>query len=107
MTTTLLRIKVNSPATVLADMAGRSGRFVGAGYRSSGFSREFQRNGRTIRRRTTREGGEKFIESLNAKIGKSASRFVWPSAESALPAVRQAVDRRLQEAFTLINRKGI
>jgi hypothetical protein len=107
LTTSLLRVKVNSPATVLADMAGRSKRYVGSGYRGSGYTREFERNGVSMRRRTTREAGLKFIENLDSKLGKSASRFVWPSAEGALPAIRQAVDRRLKEAFDLINRKGI
>lgn len=101
LTTTLLRIKVQSPATVLADMAGRSGRFVGQGRRNDNASPgEKRRNANPAK-------GQAFIRSLNEKNGKSASRRIWPSAEDSLPAVRREVEVVLANAFRYFNMKGL
>jgi hypothetical protein len=101
LTTSLLRIKVQSPATVLADMAGRSGRFVGQGRRNDNASpSERRRNANPAK-------GAAFIRSLNEKNGKSASRRIWPSAEAALPAVRREVEVVLANAFRYFNMKGL
>ena len=96
LNTTLLAIRVNSVATSIADMAGRSGRSVGRGYRGSGMTREFvkrRRDGSTylVRRRTTAEAGRKFIANLNRQTGNLASRFAWKSVENDLPALQRRV----------------
>jgi hypothetical protein len=101
LTTSLLRIKVQSPATVLADMAGRSGRFVGQGRRNDNASPgEKRRNANPAK-------GQAFIRSLNEKNGKSASRRIWPSAEDSLPAVKREVEVVLANAFRYFNMKGL
>jgi hypothetical protein len=100
LTTTLLRIKVWSPAVILMDMAGRSGRSIGKGRRNDNASP-------TARRRNANENkGNALIRSLNAQLGKSASRVVYPAAESSLPAARAAVDAVLKDAFSRYNMKG-
>lgn len=96
LNTTLLAIRVNSVATSIADMAGRSGRSVGRGYRGSGMTREFvkrRRDGSTylVRRRTTAEAGRKFIANLNRQTGNLASRFAWKSVENDLPTLQRRV----------------
>jgi hypothetical protein len=101
LTTTLLRIKVSSPATVLVDMAGRSGRYVGKGRRNDNASPALRR------RNANPAKGAAFIRSLNEKNGASASRRVWPSAEDSLPAVRREIDIVLANAFRYFNMKGL
>jgi len=96
LNTTLLSIRVNSIATSIADMAGRSGRSVGAGYRGSGYTREFvkrRRDGSTylVRRRTTQAAGRQFIQNLNRQTGNPASRFAWKSVEKDLPDLERRV----------------
>jgi hypothetical protein len=101
LTTTLLRIKVFSPATVLVDMAGRSGRYVGQGRRNDNATpSEKRRNANPAK-------GAAFIRSLNEKNGASASRRIWPSAEAGLPAVRREVEIVLANAFRYFNMKGL
>lgn len=101
LTTTLLRIKVQSPGTVLVDMAGRSGRYIGKGRRNDNASP-------TLRRRNANFAkGAAFIRSLNEKNGATASRRIWPSAEDSLPAVRREVDIVLANAFRYFNMKGL
>lgn len=101
LTTSLLRIKVQSPATVLADMAGRSGRFIGQGRRNDNSSASEKR------RNANPAKGQAFIRSLNEKNGKSASRRIWPAAEQSLPAVRREVEQVLANAFRYFNMKGL
>ena len=101
LTTSLLRIKVSSPATVLADMAGRSGRFVGEGRRNDNASPAIKR------RNANPAKGAAFIRSLNEKNGASASRRIWPSAEQSLPAIRREVEIVLANAFRHFNMKGL
>lgn len=108
LNTTLLAIRVNSVATSIADMAGRSGRSIGSGYRGSGFTREFvrrHRDGSTslVRRRTTAEAGRKFIHSLNQETGNSASRFAWKSVERDLPALQSRVKLIVQKYERIAN----
>lgn len=101
LTTSLLRIKVQSPATVLTDMAGRSGRFIGQGRRNDNASASEKR------RNANPAKGQAFIRSLNEKNGRSASRRIWPSAEASLPAVRREVEQVLANAFRYFNMKGL
>jgi len=97
LTSTLLGIRVNSAATSIADYAGRSGRSVGKGYRSSGYSRPIRRTyadgsqSLEFRRRATRRGGEAFIRNLNGKLGARPSRMAWKSVEKSLPKLSKDV----------------
>lgn len=97
LTSTLLGIRVNSAATSIADMAGRSGRSVGKGYRNSGFSKPIVRNykdgGQSVefRRAATRRNGESFIRNLNSAIGNRASRMAWKAVEKSLPQTAKQV----------------
>jgi hypothetical protein len=101
LTTSLVRIKVSSPATVLADMAGRSGRYVGEGRRNDNASASEKR------RNSSPAKGAKFIESLNRALGSGASRMAWPAAEKSRDAVRVAIEQVLRQAYDRINQKGL
>jgi len=101
LTTSLLRIKVQSPATVLVDMAGRSGRSVGEGRRNDNASPSLRR------RNANKNKGYAFIASLNIKNRHTPSRRIWPSAEDSLPAIRREVEVVLANAFRYFNMKGL
>jgi hypothetical protein len=101
LTTPLLRIKVSSPATVLVDMAGRSGNYIGDGRRNDNAPAS------TKPRNANKNKGDAFIASLNRKNGAPASRRIWPSAEKSLPAVRREVEVVLANAFRYFNMKGL
>jgi hypothetical protein len=97
LTTTLLGIRVNSAASSIADMAGRSGRYVGKGYRGSGQSKPIRRTyadgsqSLEFRRDSTRKGGEAFIRNLNNSLGNRPSRMAWKAAEKSLPRLSRQV----------------
>lgn len=101
-TTSLVRVKVGNPAVTLADMGGRSGRYRNAGYKGSGYTREYPYKGGSRRHKVNGQ-----FRGVEDKIGGSPSRFVWPAAEKSLPAAREAIEKILRDAYTRINSKGI
>jgi hypothetical protein len=113
LTTSLVRVRLESPAASMADMAGRSGRSIGRGYQGSGMTRPFTRrtrNGETqeIIRRTTQSGGRKFIQNLNSMAGvikSAASRMAWPAVERDLPNMEQQIDKIVVSYYKIANRK--
>lgn len=114
--TSLVRVRVGSPAVVMADMAGKSGSFMGAGYKGSGMTREYPYKGGTRRHRVDGFGKKsptrqyKYSrqgDALIANLGGSASRYAWPAAESKVPAVRANIEAILRKAYADINRKGL
>lgn len=116
LTTTLARIRVASPAVVMADMAGRSGRFIGGGYKGSGVTRVYPYKGGTRSHRVDGNGVKdpsrnyKFGSqgrALLSNLGGKASRYAWPAAEKSLPAAKIAIEKVLRDAFTFINMKGL
>jgi hypothetical protein len=100
LTTTLLRIKVWSPAVIIMDMAGRSGKEVGKGRRNDNASPT------TRRRNANQKKGETFIASLNREIGNRPSRIVYRAAEASLPKLTADTDRVLKDAMRRFNMKG-
>lgn len=101
LTTTLLRIKIWSPAVIIMDMAGRSGKHIGEGRRNDNSPPT------TRRRNANRNKGEAFIASLNREIGGRASRFIYPAAEDSLPELSQKTQRVLDDAMRRFNMRGI
>jgi len=100
LTTTLLRVKVWSPAVIILDMAGRSGASIGKGRRNDNASPTTRRRNANIKK------GEAFIASLNREIGGRASRIIYPAAESSLPALTAQTDRVLKDAMRRFNMRG-
>lgn len=101
-TTSLVNVKMGNPAVTLADMGGRSGRYMNAGYQGSGFTREYSYKGGTRRHRVNGQ-----FKGIEGKIGGRPSRFIWPSAERSIPAAREAIEKILRDAYARINREGI
>lgn len=97
LTTTLLGIRVNSAASSVADMAGRSGRYVGAGYKGSGYSKPIRRTysdgsqSVEFTRRASRKAGNAFIRNLNSGIGNRPSRMAWKAVEKDLPQISKTI----------------
>lgn len=97
LTTTLLGIRLNSAATSVADMAGRSGRSIGKGYRGTGYSKPIRRTYKDgsqsveFRRAATRKAGNVFVRNLNQALGNSASRMAWKAVEKDLPRLSKSV----------------
>lgn len=100
--TSLVRVRVGSPAVVMADMAGRSGRFLDAGYKGSGRTREYPYKGGSRTHRVNGQG-----RAMIRNLGGSASRYVWPAADGQLPAVKTRIEAILRKAYSDINRKGL
>lgn len=113
MTTSLVSVRLESPAANILDMAGRSGRSVGAGYMGSGYTREFTRRDRwgnliVVKRRTTKTAGEQFIQRLNQASGvtqRNASRMAWPAVEKDLPNLERRIDDVIRDYYKIANRK--
>lgn len=102
LTSSLLRVKISSPAMVIADMAGRSGNYVGKGRKNDNASSSLQRRNHSPKK------GEAFIRSLNAKVGDGhPSRVLWPSAEKSIPEVRKQVEDAMRMAFDFVNMRGL
>lgn len=115
-TTSLVSVRVQSPAVVMMDMAGKSGRSMGRGYKGSGMTREYPYKGGTRKHRVDGGGikkpnrNYKFTtqgHALLANLGGNASRYAWPAALDKIPAVRKEIELILEKAYTEINRKGL
>jgi hypothetical protein len=113
LTTSLVSVRLESPAANILDMAGRSGRSVGKGYMGTGYTREFTRRDRygniiVTKRRTTQAAGNQFIQRLNEASGVTqgrASRMAWPAVENNLPNIERRIDEVIQNYYKEANRK--
>ena len=100
--TSLVRVRAASPAVAFLDMAGRSGRYIDAGYKGTGITRQYAWKG-TVRRHRVNGQGRALIRAA----GGSASRFVYPAAEASLPQAMREVDRVVSDYAKLVNMKGL
>jgi len=97
LNSTLLGIRVNSAATSVADMAGRSGKYIGAGYKGSRQSKPIRRTyadgsqSVQFQRSATRKAGLAFIQNLNNRLGNRPSRMAWKAVEKSLPRLSKDV----------------
>jgi len=90
-TTSLVRIRVVAAMTVIADIAGRSRKAVGKGYKGSGYTREFMRDGKLVRMKINGQG-ERMIQYL----GGRGSRYIWP----ALIDHKAGLESRVRDVLT-------
>jgi hypothetical protein len=94
--TSLVRIVVSSPATALADVAGK-----GSGAVLNPVTKEYAyKNGARTHRTTTQ--GQKMIRHLRSR---RASNFVYPSVEKILPMVKLEIKLILEKYAAKVNRK--
>ena len=102
LVTSLVRVRVASPAVAMADMAGRSGRYIDAGYKGTGRTRMYKWKN-TQRMHTVNGQGRGLIRVLGGK----ASRFVYPAAEASLPEAKSKVEKVVSDFAKLVNMKGL
>lgn len=101
----IARVRTRSAALGIADMAGRSRRAMNRYEYTREYPYSLSPTGMR-RHRITATGSRKFIENLDSGRGVkkgSASRFVWPSAEKALPAARYKMIGVLNKYATIVN----
>lgn len=102
---TLVSIRTVSPAVEMADMAGRVGKFdVGREGAYSGFSAEYNFRG-SPRRHVLNGQGRNFVDVLDARVGKKASRFVWPSVEKNKDYIVERLRKILDRYAEMVNRR--
>jgi hypothetical protein len=121
LTGSFAKLRVTSPATVMADMMGRSGRYIGARRLATGsksaaievtrgkykgqmgypyfYKGASSPEGRI--HRNTGGQGRGLIRGLGAK----PSRYVWPAALKGLPATRVAITQIFDKNILIINQK--
>ena len=107
LNTTLLRIRVNSVATAIADIAGRSGRSIGQGKRGSGMTAFVKRTRSgeliAVARRTPYAAGAEFVQNLNRRANNKPSRFAWKAVEKDLPALQARVSMVIKSYEKIAN----
>jgi hypothetical protein len=98
-------VRVNSAATIIADMAGKSNRITGKSKKTELYRYDGPGNKDGYRQhRLSRTGSRLFIANLDARLGGKASRMVWPAAEEALPQAQIEMKEAINKAIVLVNR---
>lgn len=101
----IVRVKVGSPGTVLADMAGSSGKYTQAFARTKPYSYMYTIQGQKVpgmRDHAITTQGEIFIEKLG---GAKRRSFVWKAADNALPEARKNMDKLVSRVNRIVSRK--
>lgn len=100
----IARLKVDNAATVMADLAGSSRKYVD----SKSVTREYDYSRSATGKRVHKINGQgrSMIEALNRRNDSSTrSRFVYPAAEKSIPTILPKMDSALQRAYDIVNRK--
>ena len=100
----IARLKVDSAATVMADLAGSSRKYVD----SKSVTREYSYSRSATGKRIHKINGQgrAMIQALSRRTsGQGRSRFVYPAADRAIPSVIPKMNAALQRAYTTINRR--
>lgn len=94
--TSLVSLRVNSPATALADTAGK-----GSGEVRRRVTNSYQWKGQARTHRVTTQGST----MIRALRSKRATNFVYPSVERSLPMVQAEIKLILERYAAKVNRK--
>jgi hypothetical protein len=95
----IARLRVDNAAVVMADMAGKTGKYVNKRRQTNEY--KYSRSASGTRRHRINNQGRGMIRAL----GGRSSRFVWPAAERAIPKTFAQTNASLQKAYTVINRR--
>jgi hypothetical protein len=103
----IARLQVQSPATVLADMAGRRGNAKARKGLTPKYDYMYTINGQKVPgKRQHRVSPWNFVTKISGGkyIKQSwASRFIWPSALKALPQAQKDIDASITQANIRVN----
>ena len=103
----IVKVEVDNAAVVMADMAGRSKKWVN----KKPMTREYeysQRGVRVMRKHRINGQGMGMIKALNRGKGVlkgDASRWIWPTANKHLPNVQYQINDVLRRANKFINER--
>jgi hypothetical protein len=95
----IARLRVDNAAVVMADMAGKSGKYINKRRQTNEY--KYSRSASGTRTHRINNQGRGMIRAL----GGRSSRFVWPAAERAVPQTFAKSNQSLQKAYTVINRR--
>jgi hypothetical protein len=99
----IARLQVQSPATALADMAGRKGNTKARKGLTPKYDYMYTINGQKvpgIRQHKVKQWN--FVTNISKKKS-TASRFVWPSALKALPQAQKEIEVSITQANLRVN----
>ena len=103
----IVKVEVDNAAVVMADMAGRSKKWVNK--RPMTREYEYSRRGVRVKRKHRINGqGVGMIKALNRGKGVlkgDASRWIWPTANKHLPDVRYQINDLIRKANKFINER--
>lgn len=97
----LIKMVFNTPGSAglnLIDMAGRRNKI-----RTSGKTRPYKRNGRTMTHTLSGQGAS-MIGHLTKRAGRKASRYIWPSAEREKPMIERGILKAVEDASGKVNK---
>lgn len=102
----IVKVEVDNAAVVMADMAGRSRKYINK--KSITRQYPYSRSATGSRRHRINYQGVGMIKALNR--GKNiqqaeASRWIWPTANKQLPMVQKEIDTAIADANRLINER--
>ena len=101
----IARLKVENAGVVLADMAGRSEKWINKRPRTRVYKYSRSKSGERDHRINNQ--GRGMIRALNKGAGGKASRFVWKAAEKALPKAERDAKQVLNVAIQVINKRMV
>jgi len=101
MTTSLVSLRVVAPMTVISDIAGRSGSWIGKGNKGSGYSRPFTDRYGNIKRYKLNGQGEAMVSAL----GGRGSRYAWPAIISRKASLESKVQQIVEKYVAIANGK--
>jgi hypothetical protein len=96
----LVSVKVMAPMTVIADIAGRSGSWIGKGDKGSGFSKPYTDRYGNIRRHRLNGQGSAMV----SKLGGRGSRYAWPALEHHKGQLEADVEAVVKKYVEIANR---
>jgi len=104
--TSLVRVRVQSPAVTMVATAGSSNRYIDAGYKGSGYTKEYPYKG-GMRRHKVNGQGRVMIEKMASRMQRDKTAIAWPAAVRMLPEAKAKVDATLSKFAKMVNVKGI
>lgn len=98
--TSIASVRVKSPGTILADMAGKSNRVTNKKKVTETYAYSRAKSG--FRTHRLNGQGQAMISALNSVRG-GASRYVWPGALKALPEARAEFQAAVSDVVRKVN----
>ena len=100
-TTSLVSVRVVAPMTVISDIAGRSGSWVGKGDKGSGYSKPYVDRYGNIKRHKLNGQGDAMI----SRLGGRGSRYAWPALISRKAGLESKVQAVVEKYVAIANGK--